>query len=242
MYLVAEAILAVLFGVFFITLLHRSCNPVIEEAADNSRLQGRISGGILHDGPAEPVRLAENLFLSMSLDPKGEDSGSRTSDFAVSLTDDHIEAESLFGILDIPYPREWEINLSSDEMRPAWRAWKGMGYLSIVFGTAVATIASWWMAGCGLAIAGLLCAFYSNRPVSFPTLLKLATCSLVPGFLILLLGLTSYAARMLSITGLVGVWILHLLVGIGTFIWIFLHLPRGKRATTSGENPFQAGR
>lgn len=237
----AEGLLAVAFGVLLVVLLHRSLDPVIREAAESPLLQGGISGGVLQDGPKDSVQLAENLFLSLHIDPLNVDRGARSADCKVAFHDDRLSIESMFGRFVIPYPLNWEFDLNSESLGPAWKAWKGMGYLSIIVATSVFVVLSWVAASLGLMIPGRLIAFYLKRSTSITDLLKLAKSALVPGFAMLTLGLLGYALRILSLTTLTAVWVIHLFVAVGVFLFLLSRWPKQTvKAATTKKNPFEA--
>lgn len=231
-----------LFACFIVSLLtasvvfwavNRAWFPVIEEAIAHLPAGAEIRGGRL-TAPG-PVRLAENLFLSISLDPVDEAAAPSLADIQVTLKPGHVRFRSLFGVELLPYRPEWTVPLGRSDWEARWPAWKPafIGYLFL--GTIVALFASWISLGILYALPARLMAFILKRSLSLWGAWKLSVAAMIPAAILMSVVLGVYGLGQIRVAELLLAWALHFLVG-----WIFIvgavvRLPRFQKAV---KNPF----
>jgi len=209
----------------------RTWAPVIDEAI--ARLP---AGAEIRDGHLQaqlPMRLAENRFLSIQLEPRGDIAPRGSSDLQVTLSRSELQFSSLFGRSSIPYQPYWTLVLSRAEMDPWWNAWRPavLGYLA--GGTIVFLFASWIFLGFVNGLMVLVVAHMANRQVSLWSSWKVAVAALMPGALFLSFALVLYSLGSLNLPELIAAFALHFFVG-----WIFallavIWLPK------PADNPFE---
>jgi hypothetical protein len=207
--------------------------PVVEEAIAHLPPGAEIRGGRLA-APA-PVSLAENLFLSISLDPVGEITPPSLADVQVVLKPDHIRFRSIFGMAPVPYRPEWTVPLTRADWEPKWPAWRPAVMAYLFFGTIAGLFASWIGLGILYAVPARIVASILKRSLSLWGAWKLCVAGLLPAAILLTVALGVYALGQIRITELMLTWILHFLVG-----WLFIagaiiRLPRLQKPP---KNPF----
>jgi len=211
----------------------RAWFPPIEEAIAHLPAGAEIRGGKLT--APEPVRLAENLFISLSLDPLGEGTPPSLADVQIVLKPDHIRFRSIFGMAKLPYRPEWTVPLGRNDWEPKWSAWKPAIMAYLFCGTIIVLFTNWVALGILYAVPARLLAFIVKRSVSLWGAWKISVAALLPGAILLTVALGVYGLGQIRIAELTLTWAIHFVIG-----WIFiagatLRLPRVQKAP---KNPF----
>ena len=237
--LVVQGLVAALCGALAVWFVSVNWLPVPREAIGRLPSGAAIRGGVLRWSTNTPVRLAENRFLALVVDTKGSGRMGGVADIKVALHATHFTVASILGYVQIPYPTGgWSLSLDPAEAIPWWGAWEGP--LRAVLGLAVtAGLMTLWM---GLATlycpAVWLFGFFSNRWLGLAGSWKLCGAALMPGALVMGLGLFAYGALGLDLIRLGLVFVLHLLTG-----WVYLvaspfFLPLVPDVIAPSANPF----
>lgn len=230
--LFACLIVSILTASVVLWAVNRAWFPVIEDAIAHLPPGTEIRGGKL-TAPAT-TKLAENLYLSISLDPTGEGAPTSLADVQVVLKPYEFRFRSLFGMAPIPYRPEWTIPLTRVDWEPRWPAWRPAVIAYLVFGTIAGLFASWIGLGIIYAIPTRILALILRRSISLWGSWKLSVAALMPAAFLLTVAIAVYGLGQIRIAELVLAWTLHFLVG-----WIFIvgavvRLPRVQKV----ENPF----
>lgn len=211
----------------------RSWLPVFEQAITRLPPGSEIRGGRLN--APQPIQLAENLFLALSLDPVGEGMPPSLADVRVILAPREVRFRSLFGMAKLPYRPEWTIQLNPADLEPKWAAWRPAVLAYLFFGTIAMLFATWIGFGILYAIPVRILAAILKRAVSLWGSWKLSVAGLLPAAILLTVAIAAYGLGQIRILHLVVIWALHFVVG-----WIFVigatfSLPRWQKP---GANPF----
>jgi len=213
--------------------------PVAREAARCLPHGAAIRDGLLHWTTNTPVRLAENRFLALVVDAPDTGALGRASDAEVALHDTHFTVASLLGYIEFGYPRAgWSLSLDSNEAIPWWGAWEGPLLMMVGALVVVGLLASWFVLTLLYTPGVWFFGFFANRRLGWTASWKLAGAALMPGALILNLGVIAYGALGLDLFRLALVFVLHLLAG-----WIYLavspyFMPKVPETEAAAANPF----
>jgi hypothetical protein len=214
--------------------------PVIDATAHQLPAQAQIRAGALEWTGSSPVRLAENKFLSVTIDPDAMASPHSTTDIEIELGRYELRVRSLLGYLALPYPARYRIDLSRTEFQAWWGAWRPflLGFIGVF--AAVALLLGWNLLALLYAPVVRFIGFYANRAAPFRVCWRLAVAAMMPGAVVLAGVTVLYSLQRIDLIGLLFGIALHLVVG-----WLFLvvsplALPQrtGSRQRRRG-NPFR---
>jgi len=214
--------------------------PVVSEAIGQLPLEAEVRHAKLNWTGASPECLAENRFLSISIDPKHEGQARSPAHIQIELGDRTVKVISLFGFVETSYPIGWRIGLSRAEAEPWWGAWMP-ALLAMAGAATVATLMiSWAVLGLIYLGPGWLLTFFANRDACLAGLWRLAQAALLPGAVFLAISIVLYGLGALDLLLLGLAAGLHLLIGWIYFVWAILCLPLRKEVQASNANPFAA--
>jgi hypothetical protein len=213
--------------------------PVIDETLPKLPPQTEIRGAQLRWPEKEPVMLAENRFLALSVDL--QHSGVRRSVAHVHFEwgRTQVRVHSLLGYLPIPYPPGWIVSLDQKELAPRWGAWRFVIVVAAIGIVVVGLGVSWF--GLSLLYSGpvWLAGYFLNRDLSWRAGWRLGGAALLPGALVMLVTISFYAVGVLDLVQLGFGFVAHFVVG-----WIYLGLavffvPRLAANAPPRRNPFK---
>jgi hypothetical protein len=229
--LVAASVLCFLISAWF---------PVIHEAIVRLPEKGAIRRGQLDWAGPSPAWLAKGTFLSIIVDPAGQRTG-QSADVQVEFERDGFKVCSLFGCLELPYPRHWSLALNRTEAEPWWGAWRPFLLVGIAAGVVLGLMAIWLALAAPLSLPLRLIAFYSDRAATWPACWRMASAAQLPGALLMAGAIFLYGFNRLNLVGFLFAWVLHLVTA-----WLYVgmipaRLPRLAGAAPKRGNPFGTG-
>jgi hypothetical protein len=212
--------------------------PVVEKAIARLPEKGTIRRGQLDWAGPSPCVLADATFLSIAVDVENAQPTGQSADVQWELHRDRFRIQSLFGYLDIPYPKVWTIALNRAEVEPRWGAWKPFLLLGIGAGVVIGLMAIWQVLATFYSLPLRLLTFYADRDVGWPGCWRMAGAAQLPGALLMSGGILLYGFNRLNLIGLLFAWLLHLVIG-----WIYAgiapaRLPRVAGSLRRRDNPF----
>jgi len=215
--------------------------PVIEKAMAELPAGGAIRGGRLEWPGNSPMRLAEDAFLSIVVDPEGTRETNQSGDVQLELERNGVKIRSLVGYVTLPYPKEWTILLNRREAEAWWGAWRPFLLGGIVVAVVALLFAAWIFLTLLYAMPIGLVAFYSDRVVRWTGCLRMAGAAVLPGALVMSGATLLYGLHRLNVVGLLFAWLLHWVIS-----WVYvgiapLRLPRLANARRRGD-PFGAAK
>lgn len=222
--LFACLVMAVLTAAVVLWTVSRAWLPAIEEAITRLPQGAELRAGKLT--APQPLQLAETLFLSVRLDPRGEGIPPSLADIQVVLAPRDIRFRSIFGMTALAYRPEWTLQLSRADMEPKWAAWRPAVLANLFFGTFGIVVATWIAFGILYAVPVRILAAMLRRAVSLWGSWKLCVAGLLPAAFLMTVAIAVYGLGQIRATELVAAWALHFVTG-----WIFiiaatLRLPR----------------
>jgi hypothetical protein len=201
----------------FLWFLNAAWYPVIETAASQLPAQAGIRAGVLEWTGPTPIRLAENQFLSVTVDPDRTASPRSTTDIEIELGAHELRARSLLGYVAWPYSTRYRVDLSRTEFQAWWGAWRqpllamvGVAALLVVFFT-------WTLLALLYAPVAHIIGFYADRTAPFHVSWRLAMAALLPGSVVLAGVIILYGLQQIDLIGLLFGVTLHLVIG-----WLYL--------------------
>jgi hypothetical protein len=213
--------------------------PTIREGIERLPDAGEIRQGRLDWRGPSPQLLAEGTFLALSVDLEHTNGLRSPAHVQVEFGKEGWVAYSLFGGWGAPYPTQWLIAFNRAELEPWWGAWQpallALGGAAAVAGLCLA----WYVLATLYAVPAWLLALYSNRDLTLLESCRLAGAALLPGALLMAVGIVLYDFGVLDLVGLMFVAGGHLVLG-----WIYLavsvlFLPKNPEAPAR-KNPFAA--
>ena len=239
-----QLLAAILVAVSVLWFFNDRCAPTFAEAIRNLSGAGEIHNGELVWHGAAPKVLAEERFLALVIDLNHSHQIYCTSVLQVEFGRDSIRVASLFGFADFAYPDyppNQIIPVSRNDLEPLWGAW----LVEIQAILVAVMVAGLWLAWNVLAtlywLPVWLLAWLTGRELSLGGGWRLAGASLLPGALLLALGIFLFDFGLLDLIQfglLVGA---HLLLGwLYLFVGLLFLPPRG--STPLRKNPFEPGK
>jgi hypothetical protein len=239
--LLAQGVVALFCAGVFVWFIAARWLPVAREAIARLPAGAAIRGARLQWTTNTPVRLAENRFLALAVDAQDTSAGGRVADLEITLHSTHLTARSLLGQarMNYPAPPGWVLRLDRDAAIPWWGAWEtplltalgvtlALGLMALWFSVAVCYAPFIW--GLGRLL---------QHPLGAGASWKLGGAALMPGALLLALGVAGYGAQALDLIRLGLVFLLHFVAG-----WVYVVAgacfvpPAPPAAERLPENPF----
>ena len=216
--------------------------PVIAGAIEKLPAQGLIRQQQLDWRTNSPVLLAENRFLSLSVDLEQTGQLRSVAHVQFEFSRTRVIVHSLLGYVEIPYAKGWQLAANREELQPLWGAWLPALLAGVLALVVVWLFASWFALAFLYMAPGWLLGFFLNRQLSWSGSWKLSGAALLPGALLMLAGISFYDFGALDLVGMMFLFAAHLVTG-----WVYLMLgviaaPREVGETSARKNPFAADR
>jgi hypothetical protein len=218
--------------------VHVNCYPPVRAAIQQLPARGEIRSGRLDWTGPSPLLLAENHYLAFAVDLNHEGGTRSSAHFEVQFGQASVRIYSLFGYAEWLYPTNWIVGFNRPEAEPWWGAWSppilGITLLAVVAGlmlcwSLLALIGCWgvWLIG-----------FLANRDLNFVASWKLAGAALMPGALLMTLGILLYGSGVLDLVQCLFVAALHLAAGAFYGLLSPFFAPGLPPPSRPGPNPF----
>jgi len=215
--IVVQSILAFLATVAVVWLVSSGFCPAVATAIRNLPATGDISRGQLSWKDESPKILAEGHFLSFTVDMKHSRQLRLPAQFQFEFGGDSVVVISLLGEMEIPYPPDQSFYFNRTELQPAWGAWSPNLLGLVALGTFFGLLLTWAALATVYFFPVWLISFYTDRDLSFGASWKLAAAALLPGALIMSLGLVLYGLGVFDLVQLGFTITMHFIIG-----WIYL--------------------
>ncbi len=187
--------------------------PTVQKAIQALPEAGRVQHGHL-DWHGEPFAvLADSPALSILVDAAGKQEPGQVADVQVEIAKTEIRLCTLVACLPIAFDPVWSFPLNRVELVPWWGAWKPAIVAVTALLLAVALVAAWWLLATFYTIPLRLLAVLAGRPITFGGCWRIAAMALMPGALLLSLGILAYGLIRLPLVLLVIIFVLHFLIG-----------------------------
>jgi hypothetical protein len=181
--------------------------------------------------------LAENPFLSISVELDPTNPISNTADLQLTFRERTVKIGFFLGSTQLPYPETFQLQSGRVLATAWWGAWNWVALLGLCTSSVLGLLASWWILAtlywpvCGMA------SFVFRRPSRPAQSWKLGASALLFGALIMTVNVALYALLIIRTPGFIAGFVLHLAMGWLGIPWGALHLP--KRPEPPSKNPFE---
>ena len=236
----AQFIFALLAAASVVLFLDDSCFPTIRAGIQKLPDSGNISSGELDWRGGSAQMLAEGNFLAFDVDLNhGGQIRSTTADLQIEFGAETVRIYSWLGYADFFYPPDRFAPFNRPELEPLWGAWSAEILFVAAVATVVALILSWWILAAIYFLPVWILGFYANRDLNFRASWKLSGAALMPGALLMTVGILLYDFGFLNLVSFGFVFAAHFMLGwIYLFVSLFF-LPRISESKPKA-NPFKS--
>jgi hypothetical protein len=235
--LLVQLIVALLAAGVVAWCLYRAWFPVISHAIQALPAQGEIRSGRLDWSGASPTTLAEGRFLGIVVDLNHAGEARLPAHVQVEFGRDGFKVYSLFGYLERAYPGNRAVAFNRSELVPWWGAWAPPILAMAAGGVVVWLMVTWACLATCYTIPVWLIGFFGNRSCSLGGSWRLAGAALMPGALIMCVGILFYGLGALDLVRMTIISALHLAVAWAYLVISPLYLPPHAEAQFK-QNPF----
>jgi len=236
--LLVQFLFALLAAIAVVWFLRTAWFPTVRQAIENLPAQGEIKSGKLKWPADSPQLLADGHFVAFDVDTNHSGLLRSPAQVQVELGQDDIFFYSLAGYREWPYPAEWNFGFNRAALQPWWGAWEPPIQWLAFAGTLGWCLVSWWVLATIYFLPVWLSGYFANRDLTLRQSWKLAGAALMPGALVMILGIVFYGFAVLDLVQLAAAVVAHFLAGWVYLVWSVCLSPKLSAKTASPENPF----
>jgi len=215
--LLAQCVIGLLAAISLTWFLNENCFSIIHQAIQNLPDAGKISYGKLDWRGDSPKMLAEGNLLAIDVDLNHSGAIHSTADAQIEFGKDSIRIYSFLGYSEIFYTRDWPAPFNRTDLQPLWGAWSA----EILFVSAVVILigllSSWTILATIYFLPAWFFGFFLNRDLNLRASWKLSAAALLPGALLMILGIWLYNFGFVKLISFAFVFAAHFVLG-----WIYL--------------------
>jgi hypothetical protein len=234
----AQFLVALLAAAAVVWFLHHAWFPTVRQAILHLPDEGEVRAGKLDWRGDSPRLLAEGTFLAFSVDLNHSGELRSPAQVQVEFGKQNFFVRSLLGYVELDYPARRIVAFNREELGPWWDAWQppllGLAAVGVVAGLMIA----WFVLATVYTLPVWVLVLFANRDLKPVECWRLAGAALLPGALLMVLGILLYDFGVVDLVGLGFITTGHLVLG---WIYLFispLFLPRTMAAKATGKNPF----
>lgn len=214
--------------------------PVIESAIEKLPAQSQVRNQQLDWRGNSPVLLAENRFLSLSVDLDGAGQLRSVAHVQFDFGRSNVVTHSLFGYGEMNYPKGWQMAANREDLKPLWGAWLPALLAGTMVGTVLWLFLSWFALASVYALPVWWLGYFLNRELTLAGSWKLSGAALLPGALLMLAGISGYDFGALDLVGMMFIFGAHILLG---WVYVLLGIFAAGRVASgplAKKNPFRS--
>jgi hypothetical protein len=213
--------------------------PTVRAAIRNLPATGAIRSGWLEWSADQPQLLAEGRILAFVVDSDHSGQIHSPADVQIEFGRETVRVFALPGYTEWPYPSDCLIAFNRTDLEPLWGAWEPELLAIALLAVVVGLMVLWVLLATVYFLPVRLVSFLANRDLNFFGSWKLAGAALLPGALLLTVGIMLYDFGALNLIQFGFLFAVHVVAG-----WIYLlagplFLPRAEPAALGG-NPFSS--
>lgn len=235
---VVQLLVAFVVAAAVVWFLHDGWCPTLRDAIERLPDEGEIRFGKLDWRGASPQLLAEGTFLAFSVDLEHASDRRSPAHVQVEFGRETFRLQSLLGYTEARYPAKWIVAFNRKELKPWWGAWQPALLAGAAAAVVVGLLLVWFALATIYMVPVWLTAFFTNRDLRLHEGCRLAGAALMPGALMMAVGILFYDFGVLDLVGLGFVAGGHFVLG---WIYLFvslLFLPKNPTAAATRKNPF----
>jgi hypothetical protein len=237
--LLVQIVVGLIVGATVAMFLYWECYPTLGVAIERLPEEGEIRSTQLDWRGESPGMIAEGRFLALTVD-LDHSGGLRSPAYVqVEFGKTDLRMRSLFGVMDLNYPKGWVIAVNRAQLKPLWGAWEAPILALAVFASALWLLLSWWGLGAIHAPIAWIAGVFTNHEQNVFRMWKLSAAALMPGALLMAAGILAFNFGLMDLVGLLFTFCIHFVVG---WVYLFLSLmfvPKPGGASEKKKNPFQ---
>jgi hypothetical protein len=234
----AQLAVALTVAAVVIWFLRMTWFPVITEAIQQLPATGMIRNGELNYGGEAPIVLAQNRWLSISIDlASAAPKPGQTADVEARFGRNSVVFCGVLGCWQQHYRAGYLISFNRAELEPRWGAWRGPILAVAALATAAALYVVWWSLALLCAPVIKCIAFFFDRVVTWRGAWRQGAAALLPGAVLVAAGLLLYGFAAVDLFRLGLLYVLHIGCGLAFVVTSPFFLPKLSRLP-SRRNPF----
>ena len=239
--LLVQFIVALLGAASVVWLLYDGCFPTINAAIQKLPATGEIRSGKLDWQGNSPELLAEGQILAFDVDLNHSGQIQPTRDVQIEFGAQTVRVISLLGYVEFMYPPDYVISYNRTELAPLWGAWEAEVLFIIAAAVTYGLLVAWWLLATVYFLPVWLLGFYANRDLNFRASWKLSGAGLLPGALLMALGVWLYDQGFLDLAAFGFIFAAHFVLGWIYLLVSLLFVPRFSETPKRG-NPFKSAK
>jgi hypothetical protein len=236
--LIVQFLFALLAAIALVWFLRTAWFPTVRAAIAQLPVQGEMKAGKLYWSATSPQLLAEGHFLAFVVDTNHSGTLHSPAQIQIEFGRDDIFFYSLAGYREWPYPADWNFGFNHTALEPWWGAWAPPVQWLAFAGMMCWCLASWWCLATLYFLPVWFGGFFANRELSFRQSWKLAGAALLPGALVMTLGICLYGFGVLDLVQLAVAVGAHFVVSWVYLVWCVWISPKLMASTATRANPF----
>jgi hypothetical protein len=217
--LLVQFITALLVSFEVIWFIQSNWFPVIVSGIEHLPAQGSIQSGKLNWDADSPRLLAENRFLAIAVDIHHTGQARSPAHIQVEFGAEDIRFYSLFGRLQISYPRLGAVAFNFQDLKPWWGAWSPAILAGVVILVSMGLMASWAGLASVYFLPAWLVGLYWDRELSLFGSWRLTAAALIPGAVVMTAAIAFYGFAKIDVVRFLVALALHIILG-----WVFIIL------------------
>jgi len=215
--LLVQTLLALLATGALIWFLDENCFSAIQTGIANLPDTGRISYGKLDWPEGSPRMIVERRLLAIDVDLDHSGRIHSTADIQVEFGRTSIRLFSFLGYSDVVYARDWPMPFNRTDLEPLWGAWMAEILALSALAALLGLLLSWIVLATLYFGPAWLLGFFLNRDLNLRSAWKLSLAALMPGALLMIIGILLYNAGFLNLIPLSLIFLWHFALG-----WIYV--------------------
>lgn len=213
--------------------------PIVREAISQLPDQGHILNQQLSTPHTSTLPLAENRFLAIVIDIDGVGTPSVATDLRVEFHRRNVAFCSVFGCLNVDYPKDFTILFNRPELQSRWGAWQPMILWLAGLGVVAWLFFSWFSLATLYFAFVRAYAFFKDRRLTLSGSWKLCAAALIPAGLLAGGTILLYGLGIVDLLRFLWLFSLHLVAAWVYLVGSPLRLPRASDAIPKvTRNPF----
>jgi hypothetical protein len=211
--------------------------PVITDAIQALPGESAVQNGRWITTNDTPRRLAGNRWLEIILDRDHRGGITGAADLSVILTARSFRFCGVLGCFELPHEGGYTFTISRGELGPMWEAWRQPAHAILAVSIFLFLFVSWWVLGLGATALVKLIAFFSDRQVTWSGSWRVGNAALLPGALVVAVGIAFYALNAIDLFQLGLFYALHLICDVLFVVGAPAFLPK-LTPIERAKNPF----
>jgi hypothetical protein len=236
--LLAELVAALLISGSVVGFLQRAYAPVILQAIQEMPETAKIANGRLTGVSATII--AETKLLAIAVTPEQTGSIGQSADVQIQFRPSNLRVGTVFRPdwgWEFDYGPGATLDLTRAALEPWWGAWRPVWLAAAGVAVLAMMFINWALLALIYTPAARLLAWFADCELSWGGAWRVSSAALLPGGLLMGVGIFLYGAQSIDLVGLAFFFVTHFLVG-----WIYvaggaLACPR-LQLDTAARNPF----